>query len=181
MNPADLEKLKYPVGKFIAPEEYSNSLRQEWIEIIAKFPERIAKLTESLSIDQLNWRYRPDGWKIKQVVHHCADSHMNAFIRFKLALSENSPTIKPYLQSEWAKMADVDKADIEDSLMILRGLHKRFFLLLDSMSDEDFKRTYIHPEYGQTYPLGQVAGMYAWHCSHHLGHIRQAIHHKGQF
>ncbi len=177
----DLELLKFPVGKYTPPRPVTDEQLTKWKETIRLFPEKLEDEVRELTEAELDWVYRPGGWMIRQVVHHCADSHMNAFIRFKLALTENNPKILPYKQAEWAKLADVSEAAISDSLMILQGLHRRWTYLLNTMQENDFKRTYVHPEYGQTYSLDQVTGTYAWHCSHHLAHVRQAIHHKGKF
>src|ERR1035438_5796075 len=142
----DIEQLKYPIGKYQRPQEFTKEKYIECIKTIELFPSRLIKEISNLSDEQLDTPYRPYGWTIKQVVHHCADSHYNAFIRFKLALTEDKPTIKPYLEDKWAKLPDTTLAPIEFSLQILEGLHKRWIILLKSMSEEDFKRQFIHPE-----------------------------------
>ncbi len=177
----DLELLKYPVGRYTPPRPIRMEHIEKWRVIIQKFPEKLREEVIKLTSDELGWQYRPEGWTIHQVVHHCADSHMNAFIRFKLSLTENEPTILPYKEAEWAKLGDVAHSDIQDSLLILQGLHNRWGALLKSMTEQDFSRAYIHPEYGRAFSLDQVTGLYAWHCSHHLAHVRQAIHYKGEF
>ncbi len=177
----DLELLKYPVGKYTPPRPIETEHIVKWRGIIEKFPEKLENELRELTDEELTWQYRPEGWNIRQVVHHCADSHMNAFVRFKLALTENTPTILPYNQKAWARTADVENSAVADSLMILKGLHSRWSQLMAGMKENDYKASYIHPEHSQAFTLDQVTGLYAWHCSHHLAHIRQAIHYKGSF
>ena len=177
----DLELLKYPVGKYTPPRPIDLEHIANWRGILDKFPSKLKEELNTLSDSELSWQYRPDGWSIHQVVHHCADSHMKAFIRFKLALTENNPTILPYNQGAWASLSDVREAPVSDSVKLLEGLHSRWGKLLASMSEADYSKTYVHPEHGQSFSLSHVTGMYAWHCSHHLAHVRQAIHYKGQF
>ncbi len=175
----DLEKLKYPIG-ILKYEKPTIDLLKQGIQDIEIFPKKIKTIINGLSTEQLNWHYRPDGWTIKQVVHHCADSHMNAIIRFKLALTEDKPTIKPYIEALWANLPDMTN-DLSDSLLILEGLHNRWTTLLKSLGEQDLDRTYIHPEYNKTFDLATTVGMYAWHCNHHYAHIKQALDHKGKF
>jgi len=162
--------VRYPIGNFEKPKQIGKQELSGWIRIIAGFPEEIAREVLSLTDEQLETPYREGGWMVRQVVHHCADSHMNAFIRFKLALTETSPLIKPYHEALWAALPD-SKIHLEPSLNLLRGLHERWSKLLESLGDEDLKRTYVHPEQGRPIPLDEAIGMYAWHCNHHLGHI----------
>lgn len=176
-----ISSLKYPVGAFKAPQNISPSQMQAYLESIDTFPRKLSALTGSLRQEQLEWRYRPGGWSIQQVVHHCADSHMNSFIRFKLALTENSPTIKPYLEHLWADMPDTLNANIKHSLAILEGLHRRWIILLKNLRPEDLSREFIHPEHGKRISLGENIALYAWHCEHHLAHVEQAIRFKGDF
>jgi hypothetical protein len=173
--------LKYPIGTHKIPERITPKTVAEWIKVIAVFPEKLASLTNPLRNDQLQWLYRPGGWNIQQVVHHCADSHMNSYIRFKLAMTEKSPTIKPYLEHLWAEMPDTLDANIQDSLMILEGLHRRWVILLKNLREDDLRREFIHPEHGKRFTLGENIALYAWHCNHHLAHVEQAIHFKGNF
>jgi hypothetical protein len=175
----NIEELKYPVGKFKYAKP-THDQHKQWIKDIETFPAKVREIITGLSSKQLAWAYRPEGWTIQQVVHHCADSHMNANSRFKLALTEDNPTIKPYEEALWAKLPDMAN-DLEDSLSILDGLHKRWNSLLESLSEEELDRTYIHPEHNKTFDLRFTVGMYAWHCNHHYAHIKQALHHKGQF
>lgn len=166
----DIEQLKYPIGKYIPPETITSAHLAEWIETIASLPQRLTDAVDGLTEVQLDTPYRPDGWTVRQVVHHLADSHMNAFIRFKLTITEDTPTIKPYLEDSWAQLAD-SLMPVNVSLELLKGLHARWTVLLLSLSPAELERTYFHPQYQYTVPLARVAGLYAWHSNHHLRHI----------
>lgn len=164
---------RYPIGEFdcsdnITPEEVA-----DWIDEIREFPSRLVEVVSNLTDVELNKTYRVNGWTIRQVVHHIADSHMNAFIRFKLALTEDNPTIKPYDQDEWAKSADC-KLPIEASLSIIESLHERWSYLLQSLSEEQLNRTFHHPDSGLV-RVERNIGIYAWHGNHHLAHIKNAL------
>jgi DinB superfamily len=167
------EQLQYPIGKFIIPATVSASEIKNAVEIISSFPEMMAEATGTLDANQLNTHYRPGGWTIRQVVHHCADSHINAYVRFKLALTEDHPTIKPYDQTNWAELSD-SIMDPAISIAILKGVHARWVNLMETMSDEDWNRTFVHPEHHTTFQLRQSVMNYAWHCEHHLNHIINA-------
>ena len=171
--------LKFPIGIFQKPTLISETDIKNWIDTIAHFPGKIKTITANLSVEKLNWKYRLEGWNIKQVVHHCADSHMNSYIRFKLALTEDNPTIKPYDEAKWAELTDANDDDISASHSIIEGLHKRWALLLQSFDEDDFKRTFYHPESNTKNRLDEILGFYAWHCNHHLAHIEQALQHNG--
>jgi len=145
------------------------------IRRIESFPDELQKVVSKLTPQQQEMTYRQGGWKLKQVVHHLADSHMQAFSRFKLTLTEDSPTIKPYIQNAWAVTTDSENADIQLSVDILVPLHKRWVILLKSMKHEDFSKQYIHPEYNKTFTLAHVTGMYAWHGFHHLQQIEMFL------
>ncbi|WP_353779802.1 YfiT family bacillithiol transferase [Winogradskyella sp. 3972H.M.0a.05] len=181
MTASELQQLKYPIGEFEKPEVISTTNIEKWISDIEQFPQRIKDTTAGLTTEQLNWKYRPDGWTIKQVVHHCADSHINSIIRFKLALTEDSPTIRPYFEDRWATLIDCNDDDLSDTLSLLTGLHAKLSKLLRNLSDTDLKREFIHPEYGKRYSLEETIGVYAWHSNHHLAHVKQALDHKGAF
>lgn len=170
-----MKELIHPIGTFKTPETIAASQISDWITEIELFPERLIKLTDGLSDDQLSLKYRPGGWTVRQVVHHCADSHMNSIIRFKLALTEDNPAIKPYLEAKWAEFEDSGKLGIDVSLQLLKALHARWVVLLRSLPMESFNRTYFHPEDGKSYSLGVATAMYAWHSNHHLAHIRLAL------
>jgi len=168
--------LKYPIGHFVNPVLISRAELVNWIEIIGRFPEVLQNEMETLSDTLLDTPYREGGWTIRQVVHHCADSHINAFIRFKLALTEDNPVIKPYNEALWAEISDSKSLPVEFSLSILKGLHYRWYVVLKNMDDEMLKRKYTHPEHGTEFTLEEAIGMYAWHCNHHLAHIKLVKH-----
>ncbi|WP_234567825.1 YfiT family bacillithiol transferase [Rhodohalobacter sp. 614A] len=176
----NLESLRYPIGKLNVPKDVSKEQVSEWIETIESFPSKVRALTENLSSEELDWKYRPEGWTIRQVVHHVADSHINSIIRFKLALTEDVPTIKPYFEDKWAELED-SKAPVSQSISLLEGVHARWAILLKSMSEDDFKRKLFHPEQGRELTLTFMLGLYAWHCRHHLAHIEQALENEGEF
>ncbi|MGO4912582.1 YfiT family bacillithiol transferase [Leeuwenhoekiella sp. W20_SRS_FM14] len=171
----DLETLQYPIGKFQRPQFISDTQLQTSIKQIANFPSEVEQLISSCSPFDLTKTYRPGGWSINQLVHHCADSHMNTFIRFKLALTEDCPTIKPYFENLWAELPDTHKVDPSISLQIIKGVHYRWEVLLNSLTLNDFAKEYIHPELGERFTLAAVLSMYEWHCKHHLAHIKLAI------
>ncbi len=176
-----MQNLRYPIGNFKSTELFTGGDIMKWTEDIKAFPEKLKTLVQDLRLDQLRWTYRPGGWTIQQVVHHCADSHMNSFIRFKLALTEDAPTIKPYLEHLWAEMPDANYTDINTSLGILDGLHKRWGILLDNLGTQELKKVFIHPEHGKRFTIIDAMDLYAWHCNHHLAHVEQAIRFKGNF
>ncbi|HYG37914.1 MAG TPA: putative metal-dependent hydrolase [Cytophagales bacterium] len=165
-----MEELKYPIGKFQYQGPYSEEQKRRFIKEIAETPAILKEAIKNFSEAQLETPYRQGGWTVRQVVNHMADSHMNAFIRFKLALTEENPTIKPYEQDQWANLADSLNSPIELSLNLLDTLHQKWVILLNSLSSDDFKRTYMHPESGSS-NLEKVLGMYAWHSKHHLAHV----------
>src|SRR5690606_11380062 len=139
-----IDKLRYPIGKFLKPEIITSQTLMQWIDSIESFQERLNKEVSGLTKREQHKQYRPEGWTIKQLVHHCADSHMNSFIRFKLALTEETPTIKPYLEDLWAELPDASHLPIDSSLDVLKGLHHRWTALLKSLTEEDLKRQFIH-------------------------------------
>lgn len=162
--------LRYPIGKFQRPQEITQAQRQQWTNDIAQTPGKLREIISGLSDDQFNTPYRPGGWTVLQVVHHLPDSHMNAYMRFKLALTEEEPTIKPYEEDRWAELPDVFQTSWEVSATLLETLHYRWVKLLQAMSPSDFKRTFRHPQLGVV-ELNTSLGMYAWHSRHHLAHI----------
>ncbi|UIR54599.1 putative metal-dependent hydrolase [Sphingobacterium sp. SRCM116780] len=174
----ELEKLKYPIGKFSIPATIDSQVLEEWIKTITEFPSRLTSEVAGLSEATLNKQYRPESWTIRQVVHHCADSHMNSFLRFKLALTEENPTIKPYEENLWAALPDTKIAPIVSSLKLLEGLHERWTILLRNLTQEQLERTFIHPQTKQLISLKVNIGIYAWHCNHHLMHILNAKNNK---
>jgi len=162
--------LSYPIGKFDTKTPVTPESRPQLIAEIAAAPARYRDAVRGLTDAQLDTPYRPGGWTVRQVVHHVADSHLNSYIRFRLALTEDSPTIKPYDQAKWAELSDAKTAPVELSLELIDGLHRRWAQLLGGFSDADFARTFRHPEMGLM-RLDLALAMYAWHCRHHAAHI----------
>lgn len=162
--------LRYPVGRFDWDAAPSEPDRPRLIAEIAETPGALRSAVSGLSRDQLETRYRPGGWTVKQVVHHLADSHLNAYTRFKLALTEDEPTIKPYDEAAWAELPDSQKVPIDVSLDLLDSLHVRWVTLLRSMDSAGFRRALRHPEHG-VLALDQMLALYAWHGRHHVAHI----------
>ncbi len=166
----DSPDLRYPVGKFRFPETITREERSKFVEQIAEAPLRLRSAVTGLGDSQLDTPYRPGGWTVRQVVHHVPDSHLNSYTRFRLALTEDEPTIKPYHEDLWAELPDARTAPVEVSLRLLECLHSRWVGLLRSLSDEQWKRTFRHPDLGLI-SLEQNAALYAWHGRHHVAHI----------
>ncbi len=173
MQESTLQQLRYPIGNFQRPVEITPEMLAGWIIDIERLPELLRKAVEGLTEEQLLLPYRREGWTIRQTVNHVADSHANAFIRFKLALTEYNPTIKPYEEQLWAELEDGKNAPIEWSLAMLEMMHKRWTMLLKSMTDEQFSRQFMHPETKHLNSLRTVTGMYSWHGKHHTAHITE--------
>ncbi|HLK31708.1 MAG TPA: putative metal-dependent hydrolase [Terriglobales bacterium] len=165
-----MSDLSYPIGKFASERDLTPQRRAELIAQIADAPARLRAAVQGLTPQQLDTPYRPQGWTVRQVVHHVPDSHMNAYIRFKLALTETEPTIKPYEQQLWAELADTRQTPIEASLSLLELLHQRWVILLKSIADAEWQRTFRHPELGIV-RLDTNLALYAWHGRHHVAHI----------
>jgi uncharacterized damage-inducible protein DinB len=161
---------RYPIGPFKMEEKVTAEKRQKWISEIAEAPARLRAAVKGLSPQQLDTPYRSGGWTLRQVVHHLPDSHLNAYVRFKLALTEKEPTIKPYEEARWAELEDGRMAPPEVSLALLESLHQRWVLLLRSLPPEDWARTFRHPELG-ILTLEKNLGLYAWHGRHHAAQI----------
>jgi len=172
MTEKELEYLKYPIGKFEKPSNISQEKLEEWISILEHLPNRLSKLVEPLNDQQLDTPYRPDGWTIRQVVHHVSDSHHHSYIRFKWALTEDKPIIKPYFEQEWANLFDTKTAPIQMSLDHLAAVHYKLVYLLK------FNRSFIHPEGNVEVVLKHNVGIYAWHGSHHYAHIENLLKRK---
>jgi len=166
----DTPDLRYPVGKFDFPESVSTQELAGFIDQIAEAPARMRAALAGLSESQLDTPYRPGGWTVRQVAHHVPDSHMNSYVRFRLALTEDEPVIKPYEESRWAELSDARGMPVEPSLDLLESLHARWVPLLRSLSAPEWKRSFRHPELGPV-RLEQNAALYAWHGRHHVGHI----------
>jgi hypothetical protein len=171
MEELDLEKLRYPIGKFEFPQEYSSQYIAEKIAEIESFPEKLKKETIHLSDEQLDTPYRPDGWTVRQVIHHCAESHMNCFTRIKWALTENNPVIKAYDEVLWSELYDNLNMPIQPTLNLLEGLHFRLAYIMKNLSEADLEKSFIHPENNSEYRIKQIIATYAWHGNHHLAHI----------
>lgn len=171
----DIETLKYPIGKFQKPSTFSEAEVQKQVEEISKFPERLRNAVQDLSKEKLDTPYREGGWTLRQVVHHCADSHMNALIRVKLTLTEDKPLVKTFEENEWAQLPDTTSMAIEPSLQILDGVHAHLNYLLRDLSKSEFERTFVHPAGNQEIPLYAITALYAWHGNHHLAHITNLL------
>jgi DinB superfamily len=169
-----MEHLQYPIGRFNKEKKHSFSEVKESIAYLKDFPALLKIATIGLSDSQLSKTYRPNGWNIRQLVHHIADSHANMYIRLKCALTENNPTIKGYDEALWAEMSD-SQLPILSSIGIIEGLHGRFSCILETLEDADFDKTYYHPGYAATYLLRNVIALYTWHSKHHLAHIYLAL------
>ena len=162
--------LSYPIGQFDLNYATTPEARKQRLETIKNLPDAVKLAVANLSDEQLDTPYRPDGWTVRQTVHHIADSHANSLIRFKLALTEDEPpTIRPYYEDRWAELGD-SKMPVDVSLKMIEAIHKRWTALLDSMSDADFQKTFIHPETG-VWPLEGALALYDWHSRHHTAHI----------
>ena len=161
---------RYPIGKFDQNINVTKEMRGEFINTIEALPSQLRKEVENLSEQQLDTPYREGGWTIRQVVHHIPDSHINSYVRFKLALTEDNPEIKTYEEHLWAELQDTFNTPIEVSLNLLESLHKRWAILLNSLSVEQFEKTFQHPDWGNI-TLSKTLALYAWHCKHHLAHI----------
>lgn len=170
--------LRYPVGPFDFAGTLSNGQRQNLIDQIAATPEKMRAAVEGLSDEQLNTPYRPEGWTVRQVVHHVPESHMNSYVRFKLAITEEEPTIKPYFEDRWAQLDDAVQAPVELSLDLLDTLHGRWVWFLRSLKAPDFQRTFRHPELGVV-SLDKNVALYAWHGRHHVAHITSLRERRG--
>lgn len=168
-----LEELKYPIGRYQKPDAFTPQLVQEWIAVLRVLPSWMDACIENLDAAQLEVPYRPGGWNTKQVIHHVADSHMNAYVRLKLALTEHNPTVKPYAEAEWAKLIDTDVVPVNVSVTMLHALHRRMVALLEHMDTAQWLRTYYHPDHQRSFPVWEMVALYAWHSRHHMEHIKR--------
>jgi len=167
---APQEDLRYPIGTFSFAGSSTAQERQGWIRDIAQAPAALRAAVAGLSPQQLDTPYRPGGWTVRQIIHHVPDSHMHSFLRMKFALVEDHPTIKAYDEAQWAKLPDYSSTPVEVSLALLEALHVRWVVLMESMSQADFERTFFHPEAG-VLRLDWIPAQYAWHGRHHTAHI----------
>lgn len=165
-----MEELRYPIGKYI-PQLFSERQLQEWLIEIKFLPQHLENVILNLDESQINTPYRPDGWTIQQLIHHVADSHMNAYIRFKLGLTEENPTIKPYDERAWANLPDTQRLPVNISLTLLYALHARWLEVIKGIKEDEWNRTVFHPEQKKEITLWHLLGMYAWHGKHHVAHI----------
>lgn len=161
---------RYPIGKY-EPKPFSEEQKQAWLLDLQFLPEALERAINNLDEAQLNTPYRDGGWTVKQLVHHVADSHMNAYIRFKLGLTEDKPTIKPYEEQEWALLADNDLVPINISLTLLHALHLRWVATIKDLTEEQWNRLVVHPAANREMSLWFLLGLYAWHSNHHVAHI----------
>ncbi|MFN3782749.1 MAG: YfiT family bacillithiol transferase [Spirosomataceae bacterium] len=174
-----MEDLRYPIGKFVPKEEYTDLEIKEFIDTLAGFPSALAEICKQMEDEsQLELTYRPDGWSIRQVVHHLADSHANMYIRVKNALTTDNPTVAGYSEKEWANTPD-NQIDIQVSIALIQGLHTRLVAHLKGLDIPFYKnRTFFHAGYERTYTIGAVLGLYSWHGKHHIEHIKLALNTK---
>jgi uncharacterized damage-inducible protein DinB len=161
---------RYPIGKFQPPAEFNTITRKLNIQQLEEMPAQLRAAVKGLSNEQLNEPYREGGWSLRQVVHHLADSHLNAYTRFKLAVTEEDPTIKTYNEKAWAGLEDSLKADVEVSLVLVKAIHHRLVMFLRSLEEKQFSRSYMHPETGKG-SVDRILALYAWHGRHHIAHI----------
>ena len=170
-----LEHLKYPIGKTNIPVSISSNQIKDWINVLEEFPNKITDLVKDLDDKQLDTPYRPEGWTIRQVIHHLADSHHQSYTRFKWSLTEDNPLIKAYHQDRWAELIDSKTAPIEMSLRHLKAIHIKLVYVLKHMAPEDFDKGFIHPENNKLVLLKHNLALYAWHSNHHYEHINQLL------
>lgn len=174
------EDLRYPIGKFQAPAFMSIDDRRTWIQQIEDLPGMLQRAVAGLDDAQLDTTYREEGWTVRQVVHHVADSHLNGYVRFRWTLTEERPQIKTYDQPRWAELPDARSASVDLSLDLVESLHRRWTYLLKAMSDEEWQRSFDHPD-GGDYPLTKALALYAWHGRHHVAHITNLREREGWY
>ncbi len=175
-----LEQRKYPIGKFEYGKTYTINDTRKNIKIIARLPKVLKKLLKKAHRSDLDTPYREGGWTVRQVIHHLSDSHVNAYIRMKMAVTEHHPTIKPYDEQAWAELETGKIAPVRDSVRLLKVLHKKWLDFMESLSDADLKKGYVHPAMQRTVLLPEAIALYAWHSQHHLAHIRLVISPKAE-
>lgn len=179
MTKEELEFLRYPIGRFKLPDNITSNKIKEWITVLEQFPIRFEALVKYLTKEQLDTCYRPDGWTVRQVVHHVSDSHHHSYTRFKWALTEDKPLIKAYNEADWAELSDSKTAPIQMSLEHLKAVHYKLVYLLKSLGDEDLNKSFMHPETNSEVLLKVNIGVYAWHGNHHYAHIENLLKRKG--
>jgi uncharacterized damage-inducible protein DinB len=165
----------YPIGKLLLPATYSETVINKLIQDIHVLPEQLKAVSKKINKKKkLTYSYREGGWNVEQIIHHIADSHMNALVRFKLTLTENNPTVKPYDENLWAETVD-NQLPVKNSIRLLKAIHAKWTILLENMDKNDFKRTYFHPEMNRTVSLEEMLATYAWHGKHHVAQIAVAL------
>ena len=169
------DDLRYPIGRFQYSSETSWEELKKAIKDIAVFPSWLSETAANINNDELNSTYRDGSWNVRQIIHHIADSHTNAYIRFKLALTEDRPIIKPYKENLWSELHDAKHLEIQPSLYIIEGIHDRWVSIMENLEPDDFKREYFHPELYRLISLSECAMLYSWHGRHHLRHIQMAV------
>ncbi|MDO7172692.1 YfiT family bacillithiol transferase [Mariniflexile sp. AS56] len=175
MTEQELQKFKYPIGPFDCPNNISTQQIEGWISILEHFPLRLENLVKNLSDAQLDTPYRPEGWTVRQVVHHLSDSHHHSYTRFKWALTEDKPVIKAYHEDRWAELFDSKFTAIDMSLLHLKAIHAKLVYLLKGLSEDDLERCFVHPETQSEVVLKKNVGTYAWHSNHHYAHIENLM------
>lgn len=175
LNSKKLYKLQYPIGEFSCPKVVLISQIEEWINVLDHFPNKLENLVSNLIDEQLDTPYRKDGWTVRQVIHHLADSHHHSYIRFKWTLTEDKPTIKYYYEKDWAELSDAKHAPINLSINHIKAVHAKLVYLLKSLTEEDLEKSFIHPEHNEEVVLKRNIGIYAWHSQHHYAHIENLM------
>lgn len=178
-QPESALDLRYPIGRFEFDGDTSPARREQRLGEVAAAPADLRAAVAGLNEAQLDTQYRDRGWTVRQVVHHLPDSHLNAYTRMKLALTEQEPTIKPYEEGRWAELPDATRGNIEPSLALLENLHQRWLMLLRQLDQSDFERRFRHPEHGRIFTLNEALALYAWHGRHHIAHITSLRHRMG--
>ncbi|WP_166381757.1 YfiT family bacillithiol transferase [Polaribacter sp. 11A2H] len=174
-----LEELKYPIGRTNVPKNITKKNIEDWVSILERFPQELEFLIKELSDNQLDTPYREGGWTIRQVVHHCYDSHHNSYTRFKLALTEDKPVIKAYYEDRWAALQDSKSAPVFLSIDALKALHSKWVYFLRELTDAQLEKTFIHPSKNEQISLKENICMYAWHSKHHFAHIEELMIREG--
>ncbi|NJB37478.1 putative metal-dependent hydrolase [Flavobacterium sp. ASW18X] len=179
MQTPTLESLRFPIGKFEPPATITDKEITQWIAELEALPTKLEALVASLTNAQLETPYRPEGWTVRQLIHHISDSHHHSYVRFKWALTENTPLIKAYEEKEWSKLKDANDAPIELSLAHLKAVHAKLVYMLKGFSTQDFEKTYLHPEGNVVVSLKENLGKYAHHGNHHYAHIKNLVEREG--
>lgn len=175
MSQKSLELKKYPIGRFEAPEKIQEELLEQWAQSLELLPRALEETLANTKDEDLDKMYRPGSWTVRQLVHHMADSHLNGYLRMKLALTEDKPTIKPFEENAWVELSDIEDADIEVSLQLISSLHRRWLALISKLNTAELSRSFYHPDNKLNISVAECIGLYAWHGEHHLAHIREAL------